>query len=92
MKLAFRECVEALPLDIARQAMLKVCPRVCLCVESGGGTFKRKKIRGGGPLVGVEVNYNGESEWEEGEEIEVGGEADKGGGVEVLEGREQGET
>ena len=90
LKLAIRECVEALPLDMVQKAMLNFYPRVCLCIESGGGAFKHKKIHGGNPLVGVEINNNGESDGEEGEEIEAGeGEAETGDGVENLGGREQ---
>ena len=73
LKVAIRESVDALPLDMAQRALLGFYKRVVACVESEGGVFKHKKLGAELPPIAYAGDEN-ESENEN--EGESGGEAE----------------
>ena len=51
LKVAIRQSVDALPLEMVRRSLLNFYKRVCMCVENEGRAFKRKKFEGEMPPI-----------------------------------------
>ena len=62
LKVAIREAVAEMPLDMVQRATMDFYKRVCLCIEAEGGVFKHKKFFGDVPLVQFEINNFGEGD------------------------------